>query len=53
VEEAFKRLVDTVRITAGDDRNAAREHLLKLFLVAGPDDPRVAAARRALASALF
>jgi putative thioredoxin len=53
VEEAFKRLVDTVRVTAGADRDAAREHLLSLFLVAGPDDPRVATARRALASALF
>jgi putative thioredoxin len=53
VEEAFKRLVDTVRITAGADRDAAREHLLRLFLVAGPEDPRVAVARRALAGALF
>jgi putative thioredoxin len=53
MENAFQRLVDTVRITAGDDRDAAREHLLKLFLVAGPGDPRVASARRALASALF
>jgi thioredoxin-like negative regulator of GroEL len=26
---------------------------LRLFLVAGPDDPRVAVARRALAGALF
>jgi putative thioredoxin len=53
MEDAFARLVDTVRITAGAERDAAREHLLKLFLVAGPEDPRVAAARRALASALF
>ncbi|HEX3829920.1 MAG TPA: tetratricopeptide repeat protein [Sporichthyaceae bacterium] len=53
VEEAFRRLIDTVRITSGADRDAAREHLLQLFLIAGPDDPRVAAARRALASALF
>jgi putative thioredoxin len=53
VEEAFRRLIDTVRITSGADRDAAREHLLQLFLIAGPGDPRVAAARRALASALF
>ncbi|MGQ0464026.1 MAG: tetratricopeptide repeat protein [Sporichthyaceae bacterium] len=53
VEEGFKRLVDTVRITGGADRDKAREHLLGLFLVAGPNDPRVAAARRALAGALF
>jgi putative thioredoxin len=51
--EAYKRLVDLVRRTAGDDREAARKHLLSLFAVAGPDDPAVAAARRALASALF
>jgi len=53
LEEAFHRLVETVRRTAGADRDAAREHLLGLFLVAGPGDPRVSAARRALAGALF
>lgn len=53
VEEAFGRLIETVRVTSGADRNAAREHLLELFAAAGPDDPRVAAARRALAGALF
>ena len=53
VEEAFTRLVDTVRATSGDDRNAAREHLLELFEVVGPGDDRVAAGRRALMSALF
>ncbi|MGW2910914.1 tetratricopeptide repeat protein [Streptomyces asoensis] len=53
VEDAFGRLIDTVRITAGDDRDAVRVRLLELFEVVGPDDPRVAAARRALARALF
>jgi putative thioredoxin len=52
-EAAYKRLVDLVRRTGGDDREAARKHLVSLFTVAGPDDPAVAAARRALASALF
>jgi putative thioredoxin len=52
-EEAYQRLVDTVRRTRGDDREAARRHLLSLFEVAGPDDPAVSLARRALASALF
>lgn len=52
-EEAYQRLVDTVRRVAGSDREAVRKHLLSLFEVAGPDDPAVAAARRALASALF
>jgi len=52
-EAAYKRLVDLVRRTTGDDRDAARKHLVSLFTVAGPDDPAVATARRALASALF
>ncbi|MEV0975830.1 tetratricopeptide repeat protein [Streptomyces sp. NPDC049915] len=53
VEDAFARLVDTVRRTVGDDREAARLRLLELFEIVGADDPRVAAARRALARALF
>ncbi|MFC7310111.1 tetratricopeptide repeat protein [Streptomyces monticola] len=53
VEDAFGRLVDTVKRTAGEDRNAARVRLLELFEVVGADDPRVAAARSALARALF
>ncbi|MFJ9901749.1 tetratricopeptide repeat protein [Streptomyces sp. NPDC101152] len=53
VEDAFGRLIDTVRRTAGDDRDTVRLRLLELFEVVGADDPRVAAARRALARALF
>ncbi|MEV7791824.1 tetratricopeptide repeat protein [Streptomyces sp. NPDC087512] len=53
VEDAFGRLIDTVRRTAGDDRDAVRLRLLELFEVVGGDDPRVVAARRALARALF
>ncbi|MBB6437642.1 thioredoxin-like negative regulator of GroEL [Streptomyces candidus] len=53
VEDAFSRLVDTVRVTAGDDRDAARVRLLELFEVVGADDPRVSAARTALARVLF
>lgn len=53
VEDAFARLVDTVRVTTGDDRNRVREHLIELFEVVGNHDPRVAKARQALASALF
>ena len=52
-KEAYDRLLELVRRTAGDERDRVREHLLSLFTVAGPDDPTVAAARRALASALF
>ncbi|GAA2464650.1 tetratricopeptide repeat protein [Streptomyces macrosporus] len=53
VEDAFGRLVDTVKRTAGEDRDAARVHLLELFEVVGADDPRVVAARGALARVLF
>jgi putative thioredoxin len=52
-DEAYKRLVDVIRRTSGDDREKARLHLISLFSIAGPDDPAVAKARRALASALF
>jgi putative thioredoxin len=53
VDEAFDRLIGTVRRTSGDDRDTARKHLLALFDLLPPDDPRVAQARRRLASALF
>jgi putative thioredoxin len=52
-DEAYARLIRLIKRTAGDDRDAARKHLLSLFSVAGPDDPAVASARRALAKALF
>ncbi|MEU5976132.1 tetratricopeptide repeat protein [Streptomyces sp. NPDC047315] len=53
VEDAFGRLVETVRRTRGEDRDAARVRLLELFEVVGADDPRVTAARSALARALY
>ncbi|MEU9699794.1 tetratricopeptide repeat protein [Streptomyces sp. NPDC047981] len=53
VEDAFGRLVDAVRRTAGEERDAARLRLLELFEVIGPEDPRVTAARQALARVLF
>ncbi|SCG58822.1 tetratricopeptide repeat protein [Micromonospora inositola] len=52
-EQAYRRLVGLVRRTAGDDREKVRQHLVSLFTIAGPEDPAVASARRALASALF
>lgn len=53
IDAAFQRLIDTVRITDGDDRATARAHLLELFEVIGTSDPRVIKARSALANALF
>lgn len=53
VEDAFARLVDVVKATSGDERNAAREHLIGLFDVVGATDPRVKKARTALMSALY
>ncbi|WP_067483168.1 tetratricopeptide repeat protein [Actinomadura hibisca] len=53
VDHAFDRLLKAVRGTAGDDRDAARKHLLALFEALPADDPRVGKARRSLQSALF
>ncbi|MFC8502740.1 tetratricopeptide repeat protein [Pedococcus sp. NPDC057267] len=53
VEDAFLRLIDLVRATSGDEREAARAHLLELFSVVGSHDERVRKARTALMSALF
>jgi len=53
VEDAFSRLVDLVRVTAGDERDTVREHLVDLFAVVGAHDERVQKARRSLMSALF
>lgn len=50
---AFGRLIEVVRATAGDERQAARQHLLELFELVGPQEPEVAAARTQLANALF
>ena len=53
VDGAFRRLLDTVRRTAGDDRERARTRLVELFGVVGGDDPRVTTARRDLSRALY
>jgi putative thioredoxin len=53
VDDAFGRLIDLVRRTSGDERDAARTHLIGLFAAVGNEDPRVLKARRDLASALF
>ena len=53
VDDAFRRLVELVRRTAGDERERTRSHLVEMFAVVGNDDPRVLKGRQALASALF
>lgn len=50
---AFRTLIDTVRVTAGDDRDAVRTRLLELLDSLPPTDPQVLAARRDLAGALY
>ena len=52
-ERAFARLVTAVRRLTGEDSDRARAHLVGLFELFPPDDPRVTSARRALARALF
>ncbi len=53
VEAAFTRLLHAVRATSGDDRAKVKDHLLNLFALVDPSDPRLVAARKELASALF
>lgn len=52
-EAAFARLVDVVRRTSGDEREAVRVRLVELFETVGPTDPAVLKFRRKLATALF
>jgi putative thioredoxin len=52
-EEAFQRLLGTVRRTSGDERNKARLALLELFEIFPPDDPQVKKARSQLTALLF
>ena len=53
VEAAFTRLLHAVRATTGDDRAKIKDHLLNLFALVDQSDPRLVAARKELASALF
>jgi putative thioredoxin len=52
-EGAFDRLLRVLRALSGDERDPVRERLIEYFDLLGPDDPRVAPARRELARALF
>lgn len=52
-EEAFDRLLGVIRRTSGEERDTARKHLISLFDVLPPRDPRVTKARATLSSLLF
>jgi putative thioredoxin len=53
VEEALQRLLGLLGRTAGEDRETVRQRLVEYFDLLGPDDPRVAPARREMARVLF
>jgi putative thioredoxin len=52
-EVAFDRLLGVIRRTTGEDRNKVRQHLVGLFEMFPPRDPRVGKARSTLSSLLF
>jgi len=53
IEEAFDRLLGVIRRTSGEDREQARAHLVSLFDILPPRDPRVSKTRSALSALLF
>ncbi len=53
VEAAFNRLIACVRAFSDDEQGKAKNHLLELFSLVDPSDPRLIKARNALANALF
>jgi len=52
-EAAFDRLIKAVKSFTGEDRDKAKNHLISLFNLVDPIDPRLVKARTQLASALF
>jgi len=53
IGEAIERLLAYVRRSTGAEREQARSHLLELFAVLDPEDPRITTGRRSLANALY
>lgn len=53
LEEAFARLLNCVRNLSDNDKKLAKDHLISLFGLVDPADPRLIQARKDLASALF
>lgn len=52
-EEAFDTLIERIRTSGGEDRDAARARLLEIFSMYDTADREVIAARTRMASALF
>jgi putative thioredoxin len=53
IEDSFDRMLNTIKRTTGEDREFARKHLISLFEIFPPRDPRVTKARARLSSLLF
>jgi putative thioredoxin len=53
IDQAFDRMLGTIRRTTGEERDQARRHLLSLFEIFPPRDPRVTKARGTLSTLLF
>jgi len=53
VQPAFDRLLHCVRTASADEKKMAKDHLLALFALVDPADPRLIKARSDLANALF
>lgn len=53
LEDAFARLLNCVRSLTDDEKKRAKDHLISLFGLVDPADPRLIQARKDLASALF
>ena len=53
LEDAFDRLLDAFATASPEDRTTIRTRLLDYFALTGTDDPRVAVARRRLATLLY
>jgi putative thioredoxin len=53
IDEAFDRMLGTIRRTSGEQRDQARAHLVSLFEIFPPRDSRVSRARATLSSLLF
>ncbi len=53
IDSAFKRLLSCIRRLEGAEKVRVKDHLLELFTLADPSDPRLIKARGALANALY